>query len=239
MPYSHRTNEAFRSTPSPPWRPQCGYRGFLQHLTRREICALLVAGGVIVAAQAAPVTEAHAAPTVAQARRFIQQAGDSMIGLLNEPGDWNAKRRKLEAVIAEKMDVDGLARFALGRFWRAATPAQREELIRLFPVVLLGELARSVGILQGITFTIDRGVQHQSWVEVWTTVYRPGTSPRQVEWLVGMPDGKERILDILAEGSSLRITQREDIVGFMAQNHHSVDRLLDALRRKASETPAT
>ena len=71
---------------------------------------------------------------------------------------------------------------------------------------------------------------------VWMTL---GTAPRQVEWLVGMPHGTERILDILAEGSSLRITQREDIVGFMAQNHHSVDRLLDALRRKASETPAT
>ena len=236
MTYSHRAKQAFEAAPGPSCSVRCDNRAQQDFLTRRHLCGLLLAGSVIVAAQPAAAPAAQAAPTVGQARAFIRQAGDSMIALLNEPGDWNAKRHKLEEVIAEKMDVPGIARFSLGRFWNVASNTQREELTRLLPMVLLGELARSVGILEGITFTIDRSIQHEAWVDVWTTVYRPGNARRRVDWLVGLPDGKLRIIDILAEGSSLRITQREDLAGFMAQHHHSIELLLDELKRKAAET---
>lgn len=195
----------------------------------------MFATAVSATGHAAPVPEIQRPPSVAQARQFMQQAGDRMVAVLNQPGDWRSKELALAKLIGDSMDVNGIARFALGRFWNTATDAQRDAFVRLFPIVLLGELGRSMGVLQGMTFTIDRGVARPAWVEIWTTVYRPGFPTRQVEWLVGLNDGEPRIVDVLAEGSSLRITQREDIVSFLSQHHHSMVLLLDALQRKIAE----
>jgi phospholipid transport system substrate-binding protein len=153
---------------------------------------------------------AEQAYSVADAQNFLQQSGDKLAAILNGPGEWSDKSRKVEALIDQAMDVAGIARFALGRSWNVATDAQRGEIVRLFPSVLVGN------------------------VEISTTVLRPGDAPRQVVWMVAWIAGAPKIVDIIAEGTSMRITQRDDCAGFLQQNNHSIPALIETLRREAA-----
>jgi len=205
-------------------------------LTRRRTNYLLIAGAVISAAGLAKMAVAQHPLTAAEATKFIQQAGDKMAALLNQPGDWSAKRRQVEALINETVDVNGVTQFALGRFWRTASEEQRSECVRLFASVLLGSVGRAVGAYRGVTFTIGRSLQVDDKVQVWTTLLRPGDQPREVIWIIGSINGVPKVVDIVAEGTSMRITERDDTTSFLARNKYSIPALIETLRQRAEAT---
>ena len=159
-----------------------------------------------------------------------------MAALLNQPGDWSAKRRQVEALINETVDVNGVTQFALGRFWRTASEEQRSECVRLFASVLLGSVGRAVGAYRGVTFTIGRSLQVDDKVQVWTTLLRPGDQPREVIWIIGSINGVPKVVDIVAEGTSMRITERDDTTSFLARNKYSIPALIETLRQRAEAT---
>lgn len=195
---------------------------------------LIIGGGAILAVTGTLHWVAAQGPlTVTAAQQFLQKSGDKLVSVLNAPGDWPEKRHQVEALINQTMDVYGLARFALGRGWIAATDAQRNEIVRLFPRVLVGNVARTVGAYQGFSFTIHRGAQLGEMIEVATTVLRPGDAPRHVIWMVTNVDDAPKIVDIIAEGTSMRITQRDDCAGFLRQHSYSIPALIETLRREA------
>lgn len=205
-------------------------------ITRRRISYALGIGAVISVVGVVQLTGEQRSVTVAEAMQFIQQSGDRLIEILNGPDDTSVKMRRCEVLIAEALDVGGVARFALGRFWNLANDEQRNEFVRLFPAVLVGSIGRSIGSYQGLRFTVDRGVQVDHNVQVWTTVLRAGEPPRRVTWLIGAVGGAPKILDIVAEGASMRITERDDCASFLAQNNHSIPDLIETLRRQAAAT---
>jgi phospholipid transport system substrate-binding protein len=56
-----------------------------------------------------------------------------------------------------------------------------------------------------------------------------------VDWLVSTESGSPKITDLIAEGTSLRLTQRSDYSAFLARNNNSVQALIDALKQQASK----
>src|SRR5579863_3030496 len=111
-------------------------RGAGNWLTRRQTTYLLIAGTFVSVVGVARWVSAQRPPSVAEATQFLRQSGDKLIVILNGSSDWPAKTRQVQALIEETMDVYGIARFALGRTWNAASDAQRSEIGRLFPQVL-------------------------------------------------------------------------------------------------------
>jgi phospholipid transport system substrate-binding protein len=67
---------------------------------------------------------------------------------------------------------------------------------------------------------------------VTTTVNVPGKPPANVQWVVAMMDGQPKIIDILAEGTSLRLTERNDYAGVISQHGGQVQPLIDAMRNQ-------
>jgi len=66
-------------------------------------------------------------------------------------------------------------------------------------------------------------------------VERPNNPPAKVEWVVGPTPNGPRIIDLVAEGTSLRLTQRSDYAAFVMRNNQSVEALLDALKQHLSQ----
>ena len=71
---------------------------------------------------------------------------------------------------------------------------------------------------------------------VTTTVERPNSPPTQVEWIISEATGSPKIVDVVAEGTSLRLTQRSDYAAFLARNNNNVQALIDAMRHQISQT---
>lgn len=216
-----------------------------QWITRRR---LLLAGGGIVAAAGASRLAAAQGPnaqgpnalgpkklTVALALQFIRRAGDKLVTIVNGPGDWTYKRRQLQLLVNAAVDVGGVGRFALGRYWSSASEQQQAEFERLLPLVLIGSVARAVGAYQGLAFTVDGGVPMNDEVAVRTTILRPGDPPRQVNWMIGTVAGAPKIVDVIAEGASMRITERDDCSSYLRQNNHTIQTLIDMLQQREAE----
>jgi phospholipid transport system substrate-binding protein len=52
-----------------------------------------------------------------------------------------------------------------------------------------------------------------------------------VQWVV-RTDGAPKVLDVVAEGTSLRLTQRQDYASYLTRHGESIDALIAALKRQ-------
>jgi len=170
----------------------------------------------------------------AAAVAFIRTTGQQLVNVVNGPGSAAAKNAGLTRIVDRDVDVDGIAKFCLGRFWRLATPAQRTQYEHLFHHVLVLNVTSKVGDYTGVTIAIGRAVPRAEGVVVATTVTRPGQAPAEVDWLVQEIGGAPKIVDVIAEGTSLRLTQRSDYASFISRHNDSVPALLTALQAQAA-----
>lgn len=181
----------------------------------------------------AGVAPAARAQTQEQASAFIQSVGNNLVTVVNGSGSAAQKSAALAQVINNDVDVDGVARFVLGRFWRLATPQQQREYETLFHKVLVDGITAKIGDYEGVRFTVGRTSARNDGQMVASTIAGPKKPTTAVDWLVQSVNGSPKIADVVAEGTSLRLTQRDDYASFMVQHHDNVQALLDALRRQA------
>lgn len=208
-------------------------RNLMQMLTRRSLTGLFATGATLaIGGRPGPV---HA-QTVEQAAAFIEQAGRDLTAVVNAPGPISSRPGQLQQVVDRIVDVDEVARFCLGRYWRTASPEQQQEYLKLFHQVLVKNIAAKLGDFQGVTFVVGRSAPRDGGFAVSTVVTRPGSAPANVEWLVSPAAGGLRIFDVIAEGTSLRLTQRSDYASYLAHNGNSVQALLDAMRQQLTQS---
>lgn len=170
----------------------------------------------------------------ASASAFVQNLGAKLTGIINGPGSTEQKSAALTRIIDTDVDVAGVARFVLGRFWRLATPQQQSEYEALFHKVLIASITGKIGDYEGVRFTVGRTTSRPEGQVVSSTIVGPKKPSATVDWVVNQVDGSPKIVDVVAEGTSLRLTQRADYSSFLVQHHDNVQALLDALRRQAS-----
>lgn len=195
-------------------------------LTRRSLLLLSAASLAILAT--GPRAWAQ------DATGFVVQLGNSLTAVVNSPGSYGDKKQRLAPLIEAAVDVDGIGRFCLGRFWRTATPQQQAEYQRLFRLVLLNNVFGKIGEFQGVTFTPTQTTQTADGASVGTLIRRPNQQPNNVQWVVSNVEGQQKIVDVKAEGTSLRLTQRNDYAAYLQRNGSNVDALIGAMRGQVS-----
>lgn len=170
----------------------------------------------------------------AAAAQFIQATGAELIRLMSGTRGPEERRQRLQPFIERVVDMDGIAQFCIGRGWLAANPDQRATYLRLFRIVLVNGIATHLGDYTAGQVTIATGKPspRPEGVLVPTVIERPNNRPVTIGWLVAEVGGQARILDVLAEGVSLRVTQRSDYAAFLNRNGGQVAALLDALQRQ-------
>ena len=143
-----------------------------------------------------------------RASAFVKGIGDRLVAVVNSPDSDRDKRAKLTAIIDGAVDVDGVARFCLGRFWRNASAEQQQRFTQLFHQVLVNNITSKLGEYRGVRFTMGRAQQRDENTVVSTVVERPNNPPTNVDWIISNPASDPKIIDVVAEGTSLRLTQR-------------------------------
>ncbi len=196
-------------------------------LTRRALLALGTAAVAAFALRVPAFAQAGGAAT-----NFVQTFGAQLIGVVNGPGDLAEKQTAIQPLIDHAVDVNGIAVFCLGRFAHSATPAQTSEFTRLFHAVLVKNITSRIGEYKGVTFRTTNTTQRGGEALVGTLVQRPNNAPNNVQWVVTEIDGAPKIVDVVAEGTSLRLTQRSDYASFLSQHGNNVEALLAAMKRQ-------
>lgn len=169
---------------------------------------------------------------------FIRRSGDELSSIMAKAGSAEARRQLLQAFIDRVVDVDTVARFCLGRFWNQATAKQQEDYVRVFHAVLMNAVLVRVGDYERneVRVGVERPEMRDSSIQVPTIVERTGTPPARVVWVVSPRADNPRIIDLIAEGVSLRLTVRSDYSAFIVRHGNNIDALIDALRQQACTT---
>ena len=171
-----------------------------------------------------------------KAAAFVKSTGDKLVAVVNGPGSASAKRTQMTQIINSDVDVDGIGRFCLGRYWRQATPEQQKQYLTLFHEVLVTNITAKLGEYQGVTFTMGRSRPQDEEAVVSTTVVRPNNAPTAVDWIIANPSSQPKIIDVVAEGTSLRLTQRQDYASYLTHNNNNIDALIAAMKNQISQS---
>jgi len=200
-------------------------------LTRRS---LLAASAAFAALALVRLPRAYAAASASQASAFVNGFATQLIQIVNGPEPAAQKKAALGPVIDENVDVPKIARFCLGRFWSSASPAQQSEYTQIFHQVLLNSISGHLGDYKGVTYTLTSDRQQGADELVGTIITRPNSPAANVQWVVDSSTGSPKIVDVVAEGTSLRLTQRQDYASYLVHHGNDIDKLLAALQRQIS-----
>jgi phospholipid transport system substrate-binding protein len=174
-----------------------------------------------------------------RATQFIQATGQELVSALNSNAPVAQRRQQVAAILRRAVDVEGVGRFILGRWWRQASAAEQQEYTRLFEETLIRNLSARFGEYQGVRFSLGRAQQRtEDDVLVNTVIERPNIAPFALDWRVGDINGQPRVVDVIAEGTSLRLTQRSEYSAVIQRNNGQVSALLAAMRNQIQQLAA-
>ena len=171
---------------------------------------------------------------------FVASVGQRAIAVSRRAGqDPDARRDRIFALLDEAADVKRIAQLSLGRHWRSASEAQRREYVELYRDYLLDGIAARLGASEGIEKVAITGSREARGDNMVSTEIGlgPGRPPLQVDWRVRPLRGGYRIIDVVAEGVSLVVTNRSTFDAIVARG--GMDGLLAELRRWSAEAHAT
>lgn len=148
------------------------------------------------------------------AEAFIREIGDKVMAILVDASKSDTQKlADLKTMLDSYTDLDLMARLVLGRYWRTSSAEERDTYVGLFHELLMKTLAARLGDYNGQTFEIV-GSQKVSDTDstVATRIIRVGGKPPlKVDWRVRNEDGKLAIIDVVAEGVSLVVSQRNEV----------------------------
>lgn len=148
------------------------------------------------------------------AEAFIREIGDKVMAILVDASKNDTQKlADLKTMLDSYTDLDLMARLVLGRYWRTSSAEERDTYVELFHELLMKTLAARLGDYNGQTFEIV-GSQKVSDTDstVATRIIRVGGKPPlKVDWRVRNEDGKLAIIDVVAEGVSLVVSQRNEV----------------------------
>jgi phospholipid transport system substrate-binding protein len=205
-------------------------------LSRRTLLtrttAVVVLTGAFLTLRIRPV---FAQAALDRAVDFVKTTGNALVAVINGGMSPPDKRKTLAKIIDGAVDVNGVAQFCLGRFWRTASSKEQSEYTQLFHAVLVNNISAKLGEYQGVKFSVGRAQDRDDNQVVTTTVERPNSAPTEVEWIISQASGGPKIVDVVAEGTSLRLTQRSDYAAYLTRNNNSVQALIDAMRQQVAQ----
>lgn len=177
---------------------------------------------------------------IARATNFVDKAGQDLVNAINDQRLNQAQRRdKVASILRYAIDIEGTGRFILGRYVRQASPAELQDYLRLFDEIIIRNLSSRFGEYRGVKFSLGRSQQRtEEDALVSTQVERPNTPAFTLDWRVAEINGQPKVVDVIAEGTSLRLTTRSEYAAVIQRNGGRVAALLDAMRGQIAQLAA-
>lgn len=175
----------------------------------------------------------------AAAQAFIAGLGDEVVAILTNSALSNQEKlADLKKLLDDNTDLDLVARLVLGRHWRTASEADRKEYVALFRQILTNTLAARLGDYEGQTFEIVGNSElSERDTAVQTQINRlNGAPPLSVDWRVRQSDNGYAIIDVVAEGVSLVVSQRNEVSSIVERD--GMPGLIEAMRKRSEEGSA-
>lgn len=149
-------------------------------------------------------------------------------------GDMAKTIEFVEVQVAPHFDFPRMARLAVGRPWRDATPAQRALIVQEFRTLLVRSYAAAFTRFKGIKIEVLplRTSDNPKWALVESSIKLPTAvaQPIALNYDMELIDGKWKVFDLQIDGASLIVNNRSL---FQREIQSSgIDGLIETLKQK-------
>jgi len=167
------------------------------------------------------------------AQKFVTDMGEDAIGFLsNDKLSASQKKTSFRKLLNRNFDMDTISRFALGRNWRTATPAQRKEYQRLVNDMIVDVYSTRFNDYQGQSFEVKSSKPTGKSDYLVSTLIVPDQGQKvKVDWRVRDKNGRLKIIDVIVEGVSMTLTQRSEFASVVQRGGGNVDALIAHLKK--------
>lgn len=198
-------------------------------ITRRLVLGLIAALALAAGVGTKPMPVAAAEPTA-----FVTDLADRAITrLTSKELNQAARSAEFRKLLVTNFDVPAIGRFVLGRYWREANEAQRAEYMKLFEDLLVITYGNRFAEYGGEKLKVQqaRDLGNDEML-VGSEVIRPVGAPVKVDWRIRKSGDNLKIIDVIIEGVSMAVTQRDDYAAAIQRGGGKIDALLASLRDK-------
>jgi phospholipid transport system substrate-binding protein len=184
---------------------------------------------LIVAALLVPAWPHGAAAQGAQA--FIRNLGNEAIEVLGPAVPREQRLARFRELFREDFDVPEIARFVLGRYWRVATPDERQEFKSLFQEYIVRAYSARLGQYAGEPFRVVGARADGDETVVTSQIVEESGQAVAVDWYVSQTPAGYKITDVYVGGVSMAVTERDEFASVI-QRSGGVAGLIAQLRQK-------
>lgn len=182
------------------------------------------------------VNIAHAAVDADKAEAFVKQVTENGIeDIINAKISQKEKDVRFEKLFNSALDLNYIGQFVLGRYWKTATPEQREDFIQAYRAMNIKTWSRRFDEFKGKSFIFQGTSPSNSANQVFVNTLVPMEQgePAKVVWRVKQNGNKFKIVDIIIENVSLAITARNEYTAYIKNNPDGIDALIKDLQQKS------
>ena len=195
-------------------------------MKRRMFLGGFAAGAMMMAgwptgvwALEASTAKAHVEATVAEMLAIVQGSGDAA-----------AKAQSLKGLMTSRAAMPQISRFVAGRAWRDMDSSQQAAFSEAFLHFVSTVYARRFQGYAGETVTVgSTSDEGRKGILVRSKVSQSSGAPISVDWLVTDRPGRVVIADIVIEGVSLLLTQRDEVAGMLSAKGGDINALISDL----------
>ncbi|HEX3498491.1 MAG TPA: ABC transporter substrate-binding protein [Stellaceae bacterium] len=168
---------------------------------------------------------------------FIADLGQQAMVVLTSQRSEAEREGQFRTLFDTGFDVPAVARFALGRYWTIASPAQQQEFTTLFTAYMVHVYAVRFNEFTGQQFKVTGSrPEGDASTLVTSQLGSDGNQPVKIDWRVAKVAGGFKITDIVVEGISMMVTQRQEFSAVIQRGGGDIEALLKPLRAKVRQS---
>lgn len=165
---------------------------------------------------------------------LVKSVQDQILALVRSPGSAESKQAQFRQIMDENADMRQIAGFALGRYGRSMSEAQKTRYIEAFKNFVTHTYVKRFDEYQGETMGIVRTRDGgKSGYLVDTEIKRGSEPPLVVGWLISDRSGRPLVADLVVEGVSMNTSQRSEFTSMIDGMGGDLDRFIADLESRA------
>lgn len=201
---------------------------------RRREFIIAVAVALAAAGTSSLARAQSASAAVTEGGQFVSDLASRAVTELTT-GDLAMPERvtRFRGLLTEAFDVPGIGRFVLGRYWRVANEGERAEYLKLFENFIVQTYIQRFNDFAGAQLRVLQTRAGQDGEVIATLdASLPAKPAARFDVRMRPENGGFKIFDVVVEGISMSVTQRDDFAAVIQRNGGKVEGLLASLREK-------
>jgi phospholipid transport system substrate-binding protein len=170
------------------------------------------------------------------AGNFANTLGHNALSIITNNGlSKSDKQTKLEELFAQNVDIDWIGKFVLGRNWKSATDAQKQEYLTNYRSFTIKHYTTNISDFTDANFEVAKvRDDDQGGYVVTMRIKRPQSEDVITEFDVRPQQGDGlRVYDITVEGVSMITTQRSEFNSVVSNK--GLDYLIAQLKARSQQ----